>query len=697
MFAWSKYPLLRILGAYLTGILLFFSLRNIVQIPIFSGLIITILGIGIVFLSHYFISYKNRIVTGSIIIILLIWMGFFSTCIYITMHKPPTSVMNSSKNILYIGDVKESPMIKENSVKLIIRVVQYSDSVDLQVADFDIILFVKKDEKAEQIKYGDRLVFYTQPHPINEPKNPQEFNYKRYLEIKTIHLQGYVSNEKWQLLAEKKGNQIMIFASQLRQKFLVILSKSNLDREENAVVSAILLGADDKLDASLAKSYASAGVSHILCVSGMHVGIIFMIINYLLFFLSKNKRQKIIKAIILLFTIWLYACITGMSPSVMRATTMFTFVSLGNIFKRNVNTYNSLLTSFFFLSCFNPLLIYEVGMQLSYAAVVGIVWLQKSLKNLYQTKTKVGDYIFGIITVSIAAQLLTCPLSMYYFHQFPNYFLFANIAVISFTPFIVGTGILTLLLSSWEWAYDYISILLNYLIKCMNYIVTFIESMPFSTWQNIYLNPWQTVLFYGAILFFAFALMYKKKTHVFASLISLILMLSIGIFHKISNQQKKEIVFYSIPQGFLIDCIDGETTYVVGDSTTLNDSIKTSFHVQNYRIKRAIKNIIIPENNSKNILFKSGNFIYFQGKNIFIVNNKIYFENTINQRLPINYLLIDDNPKIKIKNLIKMINPEIIIFTANNSKYKISKWEKECDSLKISHYSLVNESLKISL
>ena len=153
----------------------------------------------------------------------------------------------------------------------------------------------------------------------------------------------------------------MIFASQIRQKLVETLNKGKLDKEENAVISAILLGSDDKLDADLAKRYASAGVSHILCVSGMHVGIIFIIINYVLFFLSKNKKQKIIKTVILLFSVWLYACITGMSPSVMRASTMFTFVAFGNMFERNVNTYNSLLSSFFFLSCINPLIVFEVG------------------------------------------------------------------------------------------------------------------------------------------------------------------------------------------------------------------------------------------------------------------------------------------------------------------------------------------------
>lgn len=697
MFNWSKYPLLRILGSYLTGTLLFFTFQHFFHLTIIFGLIITILGIVLIFLSHYYISYKYRIINGSIIIISFIWIGFFGTYLYVSSNKAPLYISESNHKKLYIGDVKESPMIKTNSVKLIVHIVQYKDSIQWQKSDFDIILFVKKDERAEKIQYGDRLVFYMQTQCIDEPKNPQEFNYKRYLEIKTIHLQGFVSPDAWEPIAENKGNRLMIFASQIRQKLLETLNKGNLDKEENAVISAILLGADDKLDARLAKSYASAGVSHILSVSGMHVGIIFMIINYLLFFLSKNKRQKIVKTVLLLLSVWLYACITGMSPSVIRASTMFTFVAFGNMFERNTNTYNSLLTSFFFISCINPLIVYDVGMQLSYAAVLGIVWLQKPVKNWYHSKTKVGNYIFEIVAVTLVAQFLTFPLSMYYFHQFPNYFLFANIAIISFTPFVVGAGILCLSLSFWEWAYNYLSIVLNYMTKCMNYIITFIESLPFSTFQNIYLNFWQMALCYTCILFLASALLYKKKKHLFASIISILIILFISIHHEIINHEKKEIVFYSIPRGYVIDCMDGKAAYIVGDSISLKDSLKINFHIQNYRIKRGIKKLIVDEKYDRKNFYKSGNFIYFQGKNIFIINKAIYYENQTAEKLKIDYLLIDNNPRIKIKNVIKMINPETIIFTMNNSRYKINKWENECDSLGLSYYTLSDRSLKIEL
>ncbi len=698
MFSWSKYPLLRIVAGYLIGVFFAFYLRDNFLIPSYLGLIISTLGIAFYFLLHYFLSYKNRIYTGVVIIFLILWMGFFMTSVFINTNTIPSHILSSNQSVILIGDIKESPVIKKNSVKTILHIIQYKDSVSLKSTNFKMILYLKKDNKAEKIKCGDRIIFNTRVQTIQPPKNPEEFNYKKYLEIKKIYLQGYAATNAWEKIDENKGNILMIFASQIRTKLLKIWEKGNLGKDENAVASAILLGADDKLDADLNRKYASAGVSHILCVSGMHVGIVFMIVNYLLFFLSKNRREKIMKTIILLLVIWLYASITGMSPSVTRASTMFTFVSLGNLFKRQINTYNSLLSSLFFLCCINPLILFDVSMQLSYSAVFGIVWLQKPIKNRFLPKTKIGNYIWEILAVSFVAQLLTAPFAMYYFHQFPTYFLLANIIIISFTPFIIGASILSLVLSFWEWGYYYISVLLNYLIKSMNYIVSFIESMPYSTIQKISFTSWDTLFLYLFILFVASSFLYKKKQLLFLALFFAITLGSKKLYYTINNLTHKEIIAYSIPDGFLINCIDGNLAYIIGDSITINDNKKQEFHTQNYLIKRQIKNTkIITTDLHDNNFSKIKNFIYFSGINIVIINEKFYYEENKKEKLKVDYLFIDKNPTIKIKNLLKMIEPNYIFFTSNNSKYKIQNWIKECNALSIKWEDLSEKYIKINI
>ena len=698
MFFWSKYPLLRILASFLTGGLFAFYLRNVFFISFGLGLIITIVGIVVYFLFHYFISYKNRIYTGVVIIVLMVWMGFFMTYVFINTNKIPSFILSSKQSVMFIGDITESPVVKKNSIKTIIHVIQYKDSTGLKPTDFKMILYLKKDKKAEEVQHGDRLVFNVRAQTIQPPKNPEEFNYKRYLGIKKIHLQGYATTNVWEKIDENKGNVFLIFASNLRAKLLKIWEKGNLEKDENAVASAILLGADDKLDADLNRKYASAGVSHILCVSGMHVGIVFMIVNYLLFFLSKNRQQKTIKTIILLLTVWFYAAMTGMAPSVMRASTMFTFVALGNLFRRQTNTYNSLLSSLFFLSCINPLILFDVSMQLSYSAVFGIVWLQRPIKNMYFPKTKLGNYVWEIVAVSLVAQLLTAPFAMYYFHQFPTYFLLANIIIITFTPFVVGASMLSLLISFWEWGYEYISILLNYLIKSMNYVVAFIEKMPYSTVQKINFTAWETLILYLVILFFASAFLYKKKSFFYIALIFIVSLFAKSTYEKIYTLQQKEIIAYSIPNGFLINCIEGNCAYMIGDGITLNDKNKLAFHVENYHIKRQIKHTkVVTDDLQENNFLKIGNFIQFSGINIFIINQKIYYEENKKEKLKVDYLIIDNNPSVKIKNILKMIDFDYIVFSSNNSKHKIKKWIKECDFMNVKYKNLSENYLRISL
>ena len=330
----------------------------------------------------------------------------------------------------------------------------------------------------------------------------------------------------------------MHFANQLQKKLLQLFDDSHLNKNENAVISAILLGADDKMDAELIRSYSNTGVSHILSVSGMHVGIIYMILQYIFFFLRKNKQQKTLKACIILLIIWFYACLTGLSPSVMRASTMFSFFAFANIIQRKGNIFNSLSSSLLLFTLWNPLLIFDMGLQLSYAAVFGIVWIEKRISDKYQPKTKVGKYFWDIICVSLAAQLFTFPISLYYFHQFPLYFLLANMAIISITPLIVANGIFLLLFSFWQWAYDGLAYLLNLFIKYMNIVIQTVESFPYASIQ-IHMTLWQMIGLYIFIISLIYGFLYKNKNAFFLSILCFLLIISVDLIKYINNLHNK--------------------------------------------------------------------------------------------------------------------------------------------------------------
>jgi len=492
MFQWNKYPLLRLLFPLIAGIIV--GSYGFIPVPTWTLVLVAVLSIGMLAVLRKYRNYRNRSISGVLITIAVLALSICYTTVYIKFQQASSALYTEDYQVLTVT-VAEPPVEKNKSMKLIVKINQFVDNDSVKSCRTKAMLYIAKDEKSKKIVYGDKLICYTKLAEPEPTKNPNEFNYKNYLSRKGIHLQGYVNATAWEKLGATGGSFIFRFANQLRNKFLDIFAAANMDTEELGVISAILLGCDDKLDANLAQSYASAGVAHILNVAGMHVGIIYMILSFLLGFLDRNKQQRMIRTIILLLAIWLYACITGLFPSVMRSATMFTFVALGGLMERKTNTYNSLLTSAIFLLMLNPLLIFHIGFQFSYSAVFGIVWTQRSINSLYEPQTKLGTYVWNIITVSIAAQLFLSPLSFFYFHRFPNYFLLTNVAVISLVPVVVIGGIAVLLSSLWEFAYYWVSQALVYVIKAMNWVVVHIEALPHSVTTNIHISVEQSYYF----------------------------------------------------------------------------------------------------------------------------------------------------------------------------------------------------------
>jgi competence protein ComEC len=682
MFSWNKYPLLRILIPFVAGIVIAFYTRFI--FPVWILLLITSLCLLLVFLLHKFRQYSNRWVGGVFIFLSIFSFSLSYTQFFINAGKPSFAEIKNEKQ-LFTATVIETPAIKTKSIKLVVRMEEYKQNKMFQNERIKAIIYVARDERSEKIIYGDKLLFCSYLNEPSEPKNPKEFDYKRYLFIKNIYIQSYADANSWQKISEKNGNPVMFFANSLRNKFLKIFQDCNMDVQEYGVIAAILLGYNGELDPDLIRSYSSTGASHILSVSGLHVGIIYMIIAFFLRFLNKTKKQQIFRSLILLVTIWLYACITGLSPSVMRAATMFSFVAGAGMLNRKTNSYNSLMASLLFLLCVNPLLLFEVGFQFSYLAVFGIVWVQKPLNLLYKPRTKAGSYVWDIISVSLTAQLLTAPLAICYFHQFPNYFLLTNIIVITLTPIVIGFGIAVLVFSFWGVVYQYLSLALMYLIKSMNWTITTIESLPYSVTGNIDISLFQVVIIYLLILILASAFLYKNKLFLFQGLACAIIVMGMDIHKQIQVNQQKEIVFYSLKSGYAIDCIDGRNSTLVCDSNTAIDRQTYDYSIKNNHIYHRIKE-------TENIVEQ--HFIKFHNKTILIIDQPIYAMN-IDQKQKVNYILLNNNINVPIDVLQKMFDFDMIFTDGSYSYYRLENIRKTCAEKMIPYHNLKNQGAVI--
>ena len=452
--------------------------------------------------------------------------------------------------------------------------------------------------------------------------------------------------------------------------------------DELDVLKAILLGDDDTLDPDLRASYSSAGVSHILCVSGMHVGVIFMIINFLLKPLDLSRYSRILKTVLVLTVIWLYAHITGLAPSVTRSATMFTFVAFGQHLQRNTNVFHSLFASLFILLIINQLLLFEVGFQLSYLAVAGIVLFQPKLASVYHCRTKIGHYFWELLTVSVAAQLGTAPISIYYFAQFPNYFMLSNLSVIALSFFVILSGVALLPISFIPLIPKYLSWLLTWEIRIMNRIIVFVEKLPCSVTEDIDFHIVQVVLLYGVIGCICY-LLYHRSRSVFwvANVLFTIFCCSFTV-KKLILDRETDFTAYHIRKCSVLEFSAHGQTVWFSDSLFGPDDNLYRYNIQNHARRHHLHGATVPLDTisyDTPFLCKRGNLIRFDAKNYFILTKS---QKTVPKipsgQLSVDYLLLHQNPRLKPEELEAALPFKSVVADGSNTPFYIDRWRVFC-------------------
>jgi competence protein ComEC len=428
-------PFLRLTIALVIGIIAgtYFSVNTNYCV----ALLVLILIILVVFNRNY--RYSYLIPFGLGIQLFIIILG-----ILVTQQVNKKPVLYEKGNFTAV--ILETPQEKPNSWKSLIQIdgVYFNDSIK-PTKELSIAYFAK-DQNVKELKAGDVILFSNVPQLITNNNNPFEFDYKKYLARKKIYRQVYLPEDQW-----TKTNQSVLslscLAEQIRESLLKIYRNQPIDENEFEILSALTLGYTRELDPETKRVFSSSGAIHVLSVSGQHVAIIFWVITLLFGFLNNRKSGRTIFMIISISALWFFAFITGLSPAVMRASAMFTIFVIGECMHRKSNIYNSFTASAFILLLLNPNNLFDIGFQLSYIAVFGIVYLQPKLEKVITVKSKIVKFFWSLITVSIAAQVATFPITTYYFGQFPTYFWLTNIFVIPAVMVLVPIGILLLFVS----------------------------------------------------------------------------------------------------------------------------------------------------------------------------------------------------------------------------------------------------------
>jgi competence protein ComEC len=450
-----------------------------------------------------------------------------------------------------------------------------------------------------------------------------------------------------------------------------------------------LLGYREDLSPAVIQSFADSGTVHVICVAGLHVGIIYLLLNFLLGFLTKVKGGDKMRTLLLLLLLWAYALLTGLATPVLRATIMFSFILIGKYLNKRSYSINSLCCSAFLLLLINPFNLADTGFQLSYLAVAGILIIYPFISSLWEITNPVINKIWELLILSFSAQLSIAPLSLLYFHQLPNYFLFTNLLVVPLLSIVVCAGLFFLftayipfLCLAGQWMFQKSCFMLNWLVKSFS-------GLPFFVSKGISITPFEAALIYLIMISLFLFLTNKKYSYLLTGLSACLLFLGLCVVNAVKNARLHEIAIYDVPEHSAITFLSSKKGVMPFSNI---DSANISMHLQyHYWAKGvdAVKQI----NNDTNAALLAGqlllyrNFAQFRKTRFAFIrsNNDI---NSITGQVHLNYIALSGAFHNDISNLKTHFCADTIIFDSSVPSYRLTKWKKECEMLNQAYYDV---------
>ncbi len=591
MFRWVPYPFVRFVAVLIAGILTGIYFPGAIPIKV---AIISLVFLAVVF--GFLFSFRRKIqniqdwtgVVGLSFIFLIGYVHLF----YKNGRNNEHNLFHQNDTIRYYTAVVVSqPQEKKNTWKVEAEMqLRFADKWER--ADAKIILYLSKRDFENPFHYGDVLLIKGGPQLVPPPNNPHGFDYQQYLSFQNIYHQHYLREGEVRFVRSDPPYKILQLAFIGSEWARNTLKRYIKGEHEQAIVLGLVLGIKDGLDNELISAYSASGGMHVLAVSGLHVGILYWIVLLVLRPIGKSRKGKTIVTIMGVLILWAYALITGLSPSVLRAVTMFTFVAVALPFRHRTNIYNTLAISACCLLLYNPYFIMAVGFQLSYAAVLGIVYFQPKFTRVFSSRYYLVTKTWELSSVSIAAQIATFPLGLLYFHQFPVYFLFSNLFIIPCAFIILIGGLAVLVSGFFSPIATVLGFCLSWIVKALNASVFFVESFPYSLIENVYLTTFQCWLIVLAILSFICLMEFRR----FRFLMGVFFLVALLSFqqgqHLMKNSAARKLTVYNISGHSAIDIFEKGTVYTFLDSALSQDNESVRFHIRPNRLVLGANHIL---------------------------------------------------------------------------------------------------------
>jgi competence protein ComEC len=675
-YLWTRIPFVRLLAALAVGIVVQwqfeYSLRSVAVMAVACSLLLLAYSLFSI-KNKYFYSYAS----GTCINLLLASIGAMLLRFHDVRNSKEWIGMVNRENNAAVVRLTEPLVEKTNSFKAAARVDGFYSKGRFESWKGNIIIYFEKDTALKQLTFGSEIVFSKGLQEIKNTGNPGSFDYQRYSLFQGITHQVYLSEGDYVILPTKSKNRFRHFVLDCRNWVVGTLQVFIRGEREQGLAEALLIGYKDDLDKSLVQSYTNTGVVHIIAISGMHLALIYGLLLLITRPLGRG-RFRWIRTVFILLGLWLFTLLAGAQASVVRSAVMFTCIVIGDALSRKASIYNTLALSAFVLLVYNPFWLWDVGFQLSYAAVLSIVTFYRPIYHWVYFPNKLLDLIWKTMAISIAAQLLTTPISLYHFHQFPVLFLFTNIVAVPLSSLVLFGEIF---ICAFSWLAPVATILgqlTERMIFWMNSYIEMIESVSFSIWKGFSITIPQTFLLFLFLSTASAWLIDRKRWLPWLALSSLLMFAGLRSASFVEAYRQRKLIVYNVPKYSAVDLIDGREYTYIGDSVLLYDDYLMNFHVQPSRVLHRVV--------QKQTLPTCCKDIEFCKKRIAIVDSTIHLPQEPKQTIDV--LILSKNPRVYASDLVRSFSVSQVVIDGSVPLWKAKLWKRDCDSVGINCFDV---------
>jgi competence protein ComEC len=652
---WHQAPFTRLLFPVVTGIVTCYYLLHGIftnaqinnTVYVAAGLSIAGL-LGTTQLSN-FKKYRYYFIQGVFLQIVFASLGIAVMQKTLQTRDQETALLAACKNgTIYIMRIIEPLQLKNKTYKTVAIIESIGTAQHEIKTNIKIIVHVAVDSSSVGVPLltaGSYMATTIRPNPVPDTHNPGGFNYKLWLFRNEITHQLYLAKGTWTLLPTKKSKQ---YLQVLQQKISKRLQINITGKQEKAVAAALLIGYKQDIDSDLMKAYSNTGVIHVIAISGLHLGLIYGLLLSIFNWILNSTIKKWTAPPIILLVLWGFALLTGAGPSIVRAAVMFSFIVIASIVKQNSSILNALAASAFFLLLLHPFYLWDIGFQLSYAAVLSIVLYQKNIFDSLYFKYKWIQACWQLNALTLSAQILTLPLVVYHFHQFPNYFLLSNFIVVPLSSIILYGCLFILPFGTIAYLGKALSVVTSLLISSMNWIIQKMNALPFATTSNLHINTAEVLLFFIIIVSVTLFIQSQKNKWCFYGLTALLLGCSIHNFNSIQEKSLTSLTVWFVPKTSKVTIRYGQ-----------------------------LKETTLPNGNSA---FTIGHtrFLYI-GQVPALKDSSISISK-------VDILIVGNLPKSPLALLAKQFKGALYVFDSSIPLWKIESWKKEAEDLHLRHH-----------